>query len=58
MIATVKNNYQWEGYRGEVIREEPEYVIVKIQDKYHPKLSYNIRFPRTMVEFELPVAQA
>jgi hypothetical protein len=58
MQARIINNYHWGDKTGEVVREEEQFIIVRIKDPYNAKLSYNIRFPRSMVKFEKLVAQA
>jgi len=58
MFATIKKNHHWEDQRGEVVHEEVDYVIVRIMDKYNSDWAYNVRFPRTMIEYEKVIAEA
>lgn len=58
MEATIIYNPIWEYRSGKVVREEVDFVTVRIQDSYNKKLSYDVRFPRQMVQTYLPVAKA
>lgn len=58
MDATIINNSVWEFKRGTVIREETDFVVVRMVDFYNPNWIYDVRFPREMIKFEPTTAQA
>lgn len=58
MTVSIINNNVWEFKTGEVVREEKDFVVVKVLDPYIPNWSYNVRFPRTMIKYEKVIAQA
>ena len=58
MIGIIKYNPVWEYKFGKVIKEETDFITLRIIDKYNPKLSYDLRLPRLMVETKMEVAKA
>ena len=55
MEAEIQYSPIWEYKKGTIIKEEIDFVTVRIKDG---RMSYDLRLPRAMVKTSMVVAQA